>query len=253
MAILCEKPIADTLDAAREIHRAVKSGNVPMVVSQNYRFTPRMLAFRRVLREGGLGCINYIVARFAADYRKFGSWGRFRHEIEHPLLIEGAIHHFDMMRNLAGADCETISGCEWNPPWSNFKGESSALFVMKMTNGVFCFYEGNCSEASRQNSWHEEYYRAECQKAAVEIKEKGPVRIPRAGKRPEEVSLPSSVPLTGQEAIVQSFLAWLDGGPPSQTSLDDNIKSFAILFAAMDASRESSVKKVDDYVGLIRG
>jgi predicted dehydrogenase len=39
----------------------------------------------------------------------------FRHEMQHGLLIEGGIHHLDQLRNLCGADCQTITGWDWNP------------------------------------------------------------------------------------------------------------------------------------------
>ena len=74
-----------------------------MQVVQNYRYTVPNLTLREVLRGGALGRLNYLVGRFAADYRLYGSWGKaFRHEIPHGLLVEGSIHHFDMLRNLAG-------------------------------------------------------------------------------------------------------------------------------------------------------
>ena len=63
-----------------------------------------------MLTSGRLGRLNYLVSRFAADYREYGSWGIFRHEILHALLVEGGIHHFDQIRNLAGAHCATIFG-----------------------------------------------------------------------------------------------------------------------------------------------
>ena len=114
MDILSEKPIADTWAACIDIYKAVKQAGIKMHVIQNYRYTKRMLTMRQVLRDGTLGRINYIMGRFAADYRAYGAWGAFRHEIPHSLLIEGAVHHFDMLRNLSGGDCRTIGG--WSCP-----------------------------------------------------------------------------------------------------------------------------------------
>src|SRR5438067_2028059 len=134
MHVLSEKPIADTWDACVDVVRAVKLAGVKMAVIQNYRYEAPMLAFRQVLREERLGRLNYLVGRFAADYRKYGAWGAFRHDILHSLLIEGAVHHFDMLRNLAGADCRYLAGWEWNPPWGQSKGEFNNLYVLQMAN-----------------------------------------------------------------------------------------------------------------------
>ena len=86
--ILSEKPIADTWEACRDIYAAVTRAGLKMQVVQNYRYYQPMLTLRDVLRRGELGRINYIFARFAKDYRLYGSWGAlFRHEM-------GAIQKF---------------------------------------------------------------------------------------------------------------------------------------------------------------
>lgn len=246
--ILSEKPISDTLEVTREIYQAVAESGLKMAVTQNYRFTQRMLTFRHALRDRGLGRLNYLMARFAADYREYGSWGAaFRHEIADALLVEGGVHHLDMMRNLSGADCETIAGIGWNPEWSSFKGDSTGLYLMDMGNGARACYEGNCSEAGVSNSWHQEYYRAECENGAVVLDADSVVRVIRDGEQVEEVPSVPADP-SGHHTIIRDFLDWLDGGPEPETSLRDNIRSAAMLFAAIDASRDRQVKRVADYL-----
>jgi predicted dehydrogenase len=106
--ILSEKPIADTWEACGAIARAVRAAGVKMMVTQNYRYTRRILTLKQAV--GTLGAVNYAVARYASDYRQRGAWAMFRHEMAHGLLIEGGIHHLDQLRNLCGADCQTIAG-----------------------------------------------------------------------------------------------------------------------------------------------
>src|SRR4051794_20951694 len=165
LPVLSEKPIADTWEACGRIYRAVTAAGLKMQVVQNYRFEPRILTMKSVLESGDLGPARYVIARFAADYRRRNAWGKFRHEIPHALLVEGSVHHFDQIRNLAAADCAQIGGWEWNPANDSFDGESVGLYVMRMTNDVRASYEGNCLEAGTQNSWHSECYRVECQEA----------------------------------------------------------------------------------------
>jgi predicted dehydrogenase len=76
MAILSEKPIADTWEAALDVYRTVTRAGVKMAVTQNYRYIVPQLTLRGVLRSGELGRVNYVVGRFAADYRRYASWGR---------------------------------------------------------------------------------------------------------------------------------------------------------------------------------
>ena len=254
--ILSEKPIADTWPACVDIYRAVTEAGLKMHVIQNYRYSSRMLTMRKVLRDGELGRINYIQGRFAADYREYGAWGAFRHEIPHTLLVEGAVHHFDMMRNLSGGDCRTIAGWEWNRPWSSFEGDCCAMYVMDMTNGVKAAYEGSCLGAAEQNSWHGESYRAECEDGAVAIGNDNVTRIyrhaPGNGVRTEEVR-PVVPEYDGHQWQINEFLEWLDGGPAPDTCLERNIRSVAMVFAAIEASRTGTAVDVENMVEPVAG
>jgi predicted dehydrogenase len=251
--ILSEKPIADTWDDCREIYGAVKAAGVKMQVVQNYRYNATMRTMKQVLAEQRLGRLNYVMGRFAADYRVRGAWGMFRHEIPHGLLVEGSVHHFDMLRNLTGADCQSITGWDWNPAWSSFDGESSGHFLARMTNGVVANYEGNCNEAGTQSTWHQEFYRAECEGGAVTVDRDLVVRtwekLP-SGLRMEEVPLVRSQ-YEGHLAIVDQFLTWKEGGPAPETVLDDNIQSAGMLFGAIMASEENRVVDVAGMVGEV--
>jgi predicted dehydrogenase len=251
MPILSEKPIADTWEACGRIYQAVTGPGLRMQVVQNYRFTPRILTLKSVLDSGEVGPLRYLIARFAADYRRRDSWGKFRHEIPHSLLVEGSVHHFDQIRNLAGADCAQLAGWEWNPRNESFDGESVGLFTMRMANDVRAAYEGNCLEAATQNGWHQELYRGECESAAVTVDRDGTVRIARhtlgKGLTVEDVA-PIRRAHEGHEAILEQFLEWLDGGPTPPTVLEDNLRSAAMVFAAIEASQDGQVVDVGAMV-----
>ena len=81
---ICEKPLADTWLACREIHQAVTRANVKMERAELP--LPRADAGD----EGGppsgeLGRVNYVVSRFADDCREYDAWPR-RHELPHAML-----------------------------------------------------------------------------------------------------------------------------------------------------------------------
>jgi predicted dehydrogenase len=259
LAVLSEKPIADTWESAVAIYRAVKRHGARMQIIQNYRYDPNIRTLKAVLDSGRLGRVRYVVGRFAADYRRPLSWGAaFRHEIPHTLLIEGAVHHFDQIRNLAGANCATISGVDWLPEGADsFKGECVGLFVMRMTNGVMAQYEGSCLAAGRQQTWHEELYRIECEGGALVTDSGARVWIeehtPGAGLRTEDVPL-VDVQWPGHQAMIAQFVDWLDGGPIPPTVIDDNMQTTAMLFGGIAASVENRVVDVQTMVAdALRG
>jgi len=208
-----------------------------------------------VIKDGLIGESNYIMARFAADFRKRGAWGMFRHEIPHALLVEGSVHHFDQIRNIAESDCQTISGWEWNPGHPSFDGECCGSYVMRMTNGMFAHYEGNCLDSGLRSSWYESY-RVEGIEGAVladlvnvdlvdnDNKVKLLKHTPGQGLAIEEIPIVPATSWKSHNAIIHQFLQWLDGGPEPPTALSDNIKTSAMLFGAIEASETNQIVDV---------
>ena len=247
MPVICEKPIGDTLEAAKRMLRTSRETGLPCAIIQNYRYAANKQELVRIRDEKRLGRLQHIVGRYACDYRRYGSWGGWRHDMDFGLLFEGSIHHFDMLRFLSGGDCETLVGFGWNPEWSSFKHDSSGFYLMRMNNGVHTVYEGNSSAAGVTNCWHQEYYRAEFEEGTVEIAGGNQITIHRADKPPEVYEAPG-VSRFGHAHLFDEFLNWLDGGTPSVTRIEDNIKSFALVIAAMETTVDGQPKRIADYL-----
>jgi predicted dehydrogenase len=266
MAILSEKPIADTWAGCAAIYNAATRAGVNMMVTQNYRYTPRILTLKKAVSE--LGAANYAVCRYASDYRKYLSWGaKFRHDMPHSLMVEASIHHFDQLRNLTGGDCLSMSGYEWHPGLirggadqfkgsDSFAGETNGLYVMQFTGGAFGAYEGNNLATGKTDSWHSEVYRVECEGGAAVLDYDHIVRIQErtSGGALQVREVKTEQPqFAGHTAIGAQFLDWLEGGPAPATVLQDNIKSAAMLFAAIDAGATRSVIDVAAKVREVTG
>jgi predicted dehydrogenase len=251
--ILCEKPLADTWSACADIYRAIRESGVRMEVVQNYRYLAPMLAIKAKLASGELGRLNYVVARFGDDCRAYNSWQR-RHEIPHAMLMDGAAHHFDMLRNLTGADCARMTALEWNPDWSTSQGEFNALCLMQMTNNARATYEGNATAAGEQHPWRYEYYRAECENGSVTVGNDQVVRTHRntrgAGVTTEDVCAPPPE-REGHAWIISEFLDWLEGGPTPATTLDDNVRTAAMIFAAIESASTGQTVDVEAMLQLV--
>jgi predicted dehydrogenase len=252
MHILSEKPISDNLDDVIKTYKLVERSKIKMAITQNYRYEAPILTLKSILESGRLGKIDYIVSRYASDYRKPGSWDVGSvYEMENPLLFEGSIHHFDMIRNLSKSNCKTITGNTWNPDWSSFKSNSNALFMLEMENGVKAVYEGSSNAAGFINRWHQEYYRVECEKGSIVV-DRGDraVRIYTRGedgtpKIEEVITLPALK--TGHHYILSKFLDWLKGGTAPETNLEDNVNSALIVFAAAEAGRTGKPQSIKGY------
>ena len=108
-----------------------------MAVTMSHRFDQDKTTLRDELRSRRHGPLDYLVCRFTCDARLFATWGKFRHEIKDPLMNEGAVHHLDILADLAGAECDMIYSESWNPPWGEFAGPGDDAYrkVCRLAEG----------------------------------------------------------------------------------------------------------------------
>lgn len=244
--VLTEKPLANSWEDCVHIYNAVKRSRVKLQVVQNYRFKSSIQALKRVLTSGVLGHKNALFIRFNADYREVDSWGAFRHQIPHSLLVEAGIHHLDQARHLCDSDISWIACDDWRPDFAknSFRGECCSILIARMASGTRLMYEGTCVTAGQEHSWDSEMYRFECERGTIQLN--GDLWIERSTSR-EIIPIPE-VPFEGHFWIIREFLDWITEGKDPSTPLEDNIKSNAAVFAAIEASETNSIVHVGDYL-----
>jgi tetratricopeptide (TPR) repeat protein len=77
------------------------------------------------------------------------------------LLIEGAIHHLDIIADLAGARCDSLFATTWKPSWAEYAGDTDGIVTMVFENGVHALYEGSVSHSTGLNTFYKEYIRVD--------------------------------------------------------------------------------------------
>ncbi|HET7567853.1 MAG TPA: Gfo/Idh/MocA family oxidoreductase [Gaiellaceae bacterium] len=238
--VVCEKPLADSIEASARILLAAQAAGRRLAVTMSHRFDQDKQTLERVVRSGEFGRLHYVVGRLHYNLRHRGEWGAFRHEIEHPLLLEGAVHQFDVARALTGADAATVYATTWNPPWGEYAGDSTALVVATMTNGVRVLYEGAKANAATLSPWEGEYWRAECEHATLELDRRRLRAWSRGPGGPDDVVVREIAlderPAWANSWLVEQFVDWLEGGPPPPTQVSDNIQCAALTFAAVESA-----------------
>ena len=109
----CEKPIAGTLKAAREMAAAAKTAKVKTFVWYNYRRAPAVALAHMLVRRGKIGKIRHVRAKYLQDWADESvplAW-RF----DKKLAGSGAhgdlnAHIIDMTRFVTGEEITEISG-----------------------------------------------------------------------------------------------------------------------------------------------
>lgn len=254
MAVFCEKPMAASWEQTLEIAEIVRETGIKFAVVQNYRLTNRIRALKQVLERPEMGAINVVQCRMAVNYTIETAGGAFRHRIPDAMIYEGAEHHIDQLRNLVDSDGEWVQGAQWGQPWSTFSGNTCASLIIGMANGTVAQFEMNHIDRGHQNGWHKEYYRVACEGGTATLDADHVVRVTRhVSKDHEEVEeiVPDADPHDGHFAVIRQFLDWLDGGSPPVTVLDDNLKTMALTFSAVEATHTGNRTPVASLTRMI--
>ena len=98
-AVLCEKPLAPTLDEARALRDAAEEAGVTNAVGFNYRYVPAVALMSELLGAGRLGDLRHYRALYLQDYQVAG--GQPRSSGGAGAVLDYA-HLVDMLRFLAG-------------------------------------------------------------------------------------------------------------------------------------------------------
>lgn len=254
--ILCEKPIADTMAASIRIARKVREAGRKMAVTMSHRFDQDKTTLRQIIRSGKLGRVNTVSCRHAADLRKHLAWGAlFRHTMKDPLMIEAAVHHLDMIADLAGSTCKTLYANTWKPAWAEYAGDTDGVVTMIFENGVRGVYEASATTAVGLNDWTREYVRVDCEfgtailnSREIEVFTRHDLVRQRSregqGHKIQLITQPKWL----NTWLIEKFCAWLDGGPEMETNVDANIHAAALIFAGIESQRTGGIVDVPGYI-----
>jgi len=191
-----------------------------------------MQTARRLIAEGALGAIGQVRMDFWLhhDFR-----GSFREAMAHPLILDMAIHHFDLLRFVTGLDPVSVRAESWNPPWSQFRGDASAACLFTMTNGARVLYDGSWHARGQHTGWNGDWL-IEGERGCLRIVKdrlwlrQGPVH----GGAADEVEVAAdALAVGGQEALLDEVIAAIRAGRPAPTTGADNWLSVAMVLQAV--------------------
>ncbi len=235
--VLGEKPMADSMERAREMVAASEKAGRLYMVSQSRRYDARIHAYRTLIREqiGALGILN-------SDFYIGAHFGGFRDEMASVLLLDMAIHTLDQARYLSGADPVSVYCEEFNPAWSWYKGDASATALFEMTGGLRYAYRGSWCSEGKNTSWESDWRAVGPKGTAVWDGIGAPSAdvVVKTGAffsetEPHSIPVPANVP-GGIAGSLRDFLNALQTGATPMGECHDNIKSLAMVFAAIESS-----------------
>jgi len=237
--VVGEKPMASSMAEARRMVRTSEATGRLYMVSQSRRWEAKHAAVARTVASGRLGALTTM----NCDFFLGAHFGGFRDEMVSPLILDMSIHHFDMARMIGGVDPVRVWCEEFNPRGSWYKGDVAANAVFEMTGGVRFAYRGSWCAEGCHTSWNGDWRIVGSKGTLLYDHDNEPYGQVVAGRtgfsRPLKPLTISKVAVrkTGMHGSLAEMLAFLATGRRPQCECHDNIKSLAMVFAAMASSR----------------
>ena len=163
-AILCEKPLANTLAEAERMTTAVRRAGVVNMVCHNYRRCPAVALAKKIIDDGQLGDIYHYRGVYLQDWIVDPNFPRVW-RLEKARAGSGSLgdilsHTMDLSRHLVGEPVE-VSGLlktfigERPLPDGSGRGkvdvDDSAQALVRFANGAVGYYEGSRFAPGRKN------------------------------------------------------------------------------------------------------
>lgn len=239
--VLSEKPMAASLEAGKAmIAQATAAGRIHAVV-QNRRFIAGVRRIRRLIESGALGDL----ASLNCDFFIGAHFGGFRDEMENVLLLDMAIHTLDAARFMSGKAARAVYCLETNPPGSWYRHGAAANAIFEFDDNVVFNYRGSWAAEGAHTSW-ESAWRIVGSKGTLiwDGAEQFTARVTAndTGFFREldnlDVPPPADEDQThGHASVITDFLNAIETGRQPETVGSDNIKSLAMVFAAIESAR----------------
>ena len=246
--VMGEKPMAVSLAKAQRMVRTAQEAGRTYAVIQNRRYEPNIQRVRKALAAGKIGQVEEV----HSDFYIGAHFGGFRDEMDYPLIVDMAIHTFDAARYISGADPVAVYCHSFNPGHSWYKGDASAVAIFEMTDGIVYSYRGSWCSEGMNNSWNSDWRIIGSKgsltwNGADQIK--GQAIKPR-GKKAFTSELADFTPPAktvkhqGHAGLIREFVRCIQTGGTPQTICTDNIKSLAMVLAAVKSAKTGKRVKV---------
>ena len=238
--VLSEKPMATSLQDARDILSVAQAGNLTQAVVQNRRFHAGVRRIHSAIENQLIGDLTSL----HCDFFLGPHFGGFREDMDHVLLLDMAIHTFDAARFMSNAAPRNVYCQETNPAHSWYRTGASANAIFELENDITFTYRGSWCAEGVNTSW-ESAWRFVGTKGSLTWdggdRFVGQIVDGEDGFfRPlKDVDVPEISDLAqthGHASVLSDFLNALETGAAPETVGTDNIKSLAMVLAAIESA-----------------
>jgi predicted dehydrogenase len=246
--VLCQKPLAGTLEDARAIVDLYARQNVRFMVNENWRWRVWYQEIKRRITTGEIGEPFYArlgtrgpaVVPTPEHPDTFGlpRFPRFRTMLQ-LIIIEFLVHHIDTMRFLFG-EVDSLHA-QTRSPAGNVAGESVATLLLNQ-GPLLGLLDSSWASYGYPAGTANDTLVVEGTRGTLFLNAEGRLTLHRADARVERIPVDTTDNYVRMYwGAINHFAECLRTGAPFQTDGPDNLKTLEIAFRAYDSAKENTV------------
>lgn len=255
LGVIVQKPLAPDWQTCLDIAALARSSGRPVMVHENFRFQRPMLRAREIIRAGEIGEPTWGRVSFRTAYDFYAAQPYLRTQ-KNLILLEVGVHITDLARVLLGEVSEVCAMTQ--QIGKAVRGEDQATVLCRHTKGAVSVLDLSFESRPEVESMAQTLVYVEGARGSVSIGMDFKITIRSGDLIRHETTTPRPLAWAGQwavasESIVNIFEHWvetLEQGIETETSVFDNLKSYAIVMAAYEAQRSGKTIPLKDYISI---
>ena len=161
--VLCMENLYKICDKKNECGKEVH-------VATQKRYFPAYRRIKNIIQNENLGKLVYADISLRVDGTYWRSGFNWRKKLPYPSLLDGSIHHFDLINWWTGAKFADVLATSWNPEWSPFDNDCDVSAVYNLDNGAVVNYTSRWSLKEGPVINYFEGIRLEFQNGVLEVR-----------------------------------------------------------------------------------
>jgi len=251
--VICQKPMAPSLAAAKEMMRVTRAAGVKFYVHENYRWEPQFRRVKELLDSGVIGKAFRCNTAFNTAFPLFETQP-FLANLPHFALTDQGSHQFDVLRFLFG-EAESVA-CHIQTINPTIKGEDVATCLIRMKNGVVCIQQISFSSPLEREIFPQTILLIEGDKGSIRLDADYKIATTNLNGTSYETVHMDRYPWQTDRLAPEppsiincnrSILRDLLGEEKAETTGDDNFETVRMVWAAYESARTNSSVQLDSF------
>jgi predicted dehydrogenase len=242
--IICQKPLAPTMEAAQRIVENARAAGVRFMVHENWRWQPWYRKIRAIQRAGDIGEFTHLYFRM----RMGDGWGErayldrqpFFRDYPRLLIYETGVHFVDTFRYLMGEVIEVYANVRRLNPV--IRGEDAGQVFFRFASGATAVWDANRYNEAESPSPRYTFgeLRIDAAGGHLTMDTESTMRVKRLGQPACEVAYArQNVNFAGDcvYAAQRHFVECMRSGAEFESNGEDYLKTLRVVEAIYESAR----------------